>query len=488
MELFAKNQSGELSEQTFRYNTINGGYHHIVIKDKSKPSAPVPNPNAGSYTERQTVELTAEEGCDIYYSIDGGINFEKYLFPIDIVNSTSIICYASRISDGKLSDKVSYNYEMIPKAPYLFDSAKNLIPNIYSEYSSFTVYASDKNIWGNIDDGNEVYYTFSNVSADEIVEGTNPETSWVRVSKLTPSIEITKKRSLRLVTDKMGVLSDVSWYYLGVKPAAVSSSHASGEYEEKIDVSLSCATTGAKILYTLNGSDPISNGMEYAGTITLAKDTTLRTVSYYDGEYSDISSFYYLMKSIDDYGIDAFYPSGVYEGSVNVTLTPNNPENDVKYSIDNGNTWHDYSNILIIDKDVDILAKAIDKNGTEGGEYRFTYKIKPLPPAFAPESTQFTNADRITIYCIESTNENTDRFELYYTTDGSDPVTSTTRIKAEISSDSAIIDIARYTVISAVVKKDGTTYSNVVTHSYDIVTKKPVNPITTLLPGNYTKK
>ena len=249
---------------------------------------------------------------------------------------------------------------MVPKAPYLFDSGKNLIPNNYSEYSSFTVYVSDKNVFGNIDDDNEVYYTFSDISADTIVEGTNPETSWVKVNKLTQSIEITKNRTMRLITDKMGELSDVSWYYLGVKPAAVTSSCPSGEYEEKIDLTLSCPTSGAKILYTLNGSDPISNGMEYGGTITIAKDTTLRAVAVYEGEYSDISSFYYLIKTVDDFGMDAFYPPGVYEGSVNVTLTPNNPENSVKYSIDNGNTWLDYDNVLVIDKDTDIIAKAVD--------------------------------------------------------------------------------------------------------------------------------
>lgn len=488
LELFSKDESGELNEQTFTYDTINGGYHHIIIKDKSKPSAPVPNPGSGRYTEAQTVELTAEQDCEIYYSIDGGNNFEKYISPIDIETTTTVISYAKRISGGKQSDKVSYVYEMVPKAPYLFDSGKNLIPNNYSEYSSFTVYVSDKNVFGNIDDDNEVYYTFSDISADTIVEGTNPETSWVKVNKLTQSIEITKNRTMRLITDKMGELSDVSWYYLGVKPAAVVSSCSSGEYEEKIDLTLSCPTSGAKILYTLNGSDPISNGMEYGGTITIAKDTTLRAVAVYEGEYSDISSFYYLIKTVDDFGMDAFYPPGVYEGSVNVTLTPNNPENSVKYSVDNGNTWLDYNDVLVIDKDTDIIAKAVDASGNEGSEYRFTYKIKPAPPAFAPESTQFTNMDKITIYCTESTNETTNRFELYYTTDGSDPITSPTRIKAEDSSDAAIIDITKYTVITAVVKKDGATYSNVVKHSYDIVTKKPVKPITTLTAGNYTKK
>ena len=51
----------------------------------------------------------------------------------------------------------------------------------------------------------------------------------------------------------------------------------------------------------------------------------------------------------DDFGVDAFYPSGVYEGSVNVTLTANNPENKIEYSTDGGNTWQNYENTLVID-------------------------------------------------------------------------------------------------------------------------------------------
>lgn len=486
LELFAKNQSEDLSEQTFSYSTINGGYHHIVIRDKQKPSAPVPNPAAGSYTESQLVSLTAESDCDIYYSIDGGASYVQYTEPIEVDITTTIMCYAQRPSDGRTSDTVSYRYEILPEPPYMFDSSRELIPNIYNEYSEFTVYVSDSNVFGTISDENEIYYTFSDLSVDEVGDGTDPETEWVKLNKQTQSILIDQKRTVRLVTSKMGELSDMAWYYLGIKPASVISSHESGIYDGKIDITLSCETDGAVIYYTTDGSDPISNGLEYADPITIANDTTLRAVAFYDGEYSDISSYYYIFSSHDDYGVDAFYPPGVYEGSVKVTLTPENPDNTIIFSTDGGETWQEFSEVLDIDADTDIIAKAVDTNGNEGEEYRFTYKIRPLPPVFAPESTQFTNADEITIYCVESTNETTERFELYYTTDGSDPITSETRMKASDSSDSAIIDITGYTVISAVVRKDGTTYSSVVTHSYDIVTVKPPKPITTLLPGSYT--
>ena len=56
LELFAKNQSDELSEQTFDFNAVNGGYHHILIKDKSKPTAPVAVPTSGDYVDKVIIQ------------------------------------------------------------------------------------------------------------------------------------------------------------------------------------------------------------------------------------------------------------------------------------------------------------------------------------------------------------------------------------------------------------------------------------------------
>jgi len=500
LELFAKNKSDELSEQTFDYNVINGGYHHILIKDKSKPAPPVATPGSGSYVEKVSVSLTHGENCKIYYTTDGSdpktsSTRIEYNGKFDIIVNTDLKICAYRESDQKYSNTVRYDYKILPDRPYLFDLGKTLLPDIYSSVSKFDVFVSDKNIFGDISDDSEVYYTFSEVSPENPKIGTNPETQWVKVDKQNPVISIDKKRTVRLITDKMGQFSEVAWYYFSIKPAPVISSHNSGEYSTKIDITLSTETKDAVIYYTTDGSDPKSSNTrrEYTDIpITLASDTTLRTVAYYDGEWSDKNSYYYIFSFYDDYGINAFYPSGVYEGSVNVTLTPNNPDYLIKYHTSDG-VWKDYTDMLTFDTNTDIIAKAVevDDNGniiSEGNEYCFTYKIKPLPPVFAPESTQFTNAKSITIYTPESTADNTEHYELYYTLDGTDPITSSTRIKADDNSDSAVIDITKYTVVSAVVLKDGESYSSVEKHSYDIVTLKPVKPLTTLLPGYYTLK
>ncbi len=497
LELFAKNQSDELSDQTFGFNAINGGYHHILIKDKSKPTPPMATPTSGSYIEKVTVELTQENNLPIYYTTDGsepsGSSTKiPYTGPIEITIDTTIKTCAYRASDNKYSSTVTYEYKILPDRPYLFDASteKKLLPDINSLSTSCDVYVSDKNVFANIADDSEVYYSFGNLDAENPVIGNDPETSWVIVSKQNPVIKIDKNRTVRLITKKLEEYSEPAVYYFSIKPLAPVADKASNEYTEKIDVRLSTQTENATIFYTIDGSDPKTNGIEYTGIpITLAKDTTLRAISYFDGEWSDKVSYYYLFSFYDDFGVDAFYPSGVYEGSVNVTLTPNNPDYTVQYHTGDGQ-WKNYTDVLELDADTDIIARAVklnpDGSVTYGDPYTFTYKIKPLPPEFAPESTQFTNANKITVYTPESTESTSNRFKLYYTLDGTDPITSNTRILANETSDTAVIDITKYTVVTAVVLKDNESYSSVVKHSYDIVTVKPVKPLTTLVPGHYT--
>ncbi|UKI35262.1 MAG: chitobiase/beta-hexosaminidase C-terminal domain-containing protein [Clostridiales bacterium] len=114
------------------------------------------------------------------------------------------------------------------------------------------------------------------------------------MTKKSLKINIFEKCTLRLIAQKKASFSDVSEYYLSVKPSRVSADVPSGEYDGKIDVNLKCETAGAKIFYTLNGADPITEGNEYFGTLTVAKDATLRTAAYYDGTFGEVSSYYYI--------------------------------------------------------------------------------------------------------------------------------------------------------------------------------------------------
>ncbi|UCG58813.1 MAG: lamin tail domain-containing protein, partial [Phycisphaerales bacterium] len=76
--------------------------------------------------------------------------------------------------------------------------------------------------------------------------------------------------------------------YLGVV-ADTKFSHDRGFYDEPISVAITCATEGAVIYYTRDGSDPYSTqrgrpgGNVYAGPITINKNTCLRAVALIRG-------------------------------------------------------------------------------------------------------------------------------------------------------------------------------------------------------------
>ena len=57
-------------------------------------------------------------------------------------------------------------------------------------------------------------------------------------------------------------------------------------------VRLSTADKNAEIRYTLDGSDPVKNGMEYTEPITMTQKTTLKACTVQtDGNYSPVSTW-----------------------------------------------------------------------------------------------------------------------------------------------------------------------------------------------------
>lgn len=77
-----------------------------------------------------------------------------------------------------------------------------------------------------------------------------------------------------------------------LKPAVASP--AAGTYVGKQTVTLSTITSNAEIFYTLDGTDPITNGVKYEKPIEINETTTLKTVvKAQDGTFSEIATFEY---------------------------------------------------------------------------------------------------------------------------------------------------------------------------------------------------
>lgn len=68
---------------------------------------------------------------------------------------------------------------------------------------------------------------------------------------------------------------------------------ASGEYESAQSVEITCATDGAKVYYTIDGTDPDNNSTEYTGAIAIGTTTTLKAIAYKGEDASNIATATY---------------------------------------------------------------------------------------------------------------------------------------------------------------------------------------------------
>jgi len=561
LTLYAKHNP-EIDEKdftpTFTTTAVNGGYHTIIIQNKPAPNMPMADPVGGVYKEKVSVNLYGDKDCTIYYRYEGETG-EPHRFsypdpnsdgviidePINIEFTRSFTCWAVRtegLADGEedsppKSNERTYTYKIVPDWPYLYtdgDGDKVRIDeDKYYKDEVFTVYPSTKSdsYSGNMDydsTGRVVYYTYNDrlTEADvPVSSGTNiteeynrnPETQWVRMRN-DQSFEISKKTVIRMIARKNNVesYSDISEYELGVKPKPVYTVPPYEEGKKHTEtqiVQLKTDTEGAIIKYTTDGSDPIISGTVYENPITVPKDVVIRAVAMIPGTdiYSERSRFEYLFESYDDDLIDAFYPRGEYKGSVNVTLTAQEPEYEIEYCTYPGRYDSSYqpqdsdfkaydNNPITVDRNQTIYARIKYPNGEYGKVYSFDYIIKPLPPVFSQTSTQFTNATEID---VSTAQVDTDiNYSLYYTIyrfsegplsndDPTDP-NNPNRDTPTDGTDSKNVGIREYTVVKAVVYADygngDGEYSEVVTHSYDIVKTKPSQPLTTLVPGYYTRE
>ena len=136
----------------------------------------------------------------------------------------------------------------------------------------------------------------------------------------------------------------------------------SGSFSDSIQVSITCATEGADIYYTLDGSVPsISNGIKYTGEFTVSDTTTVKAIAVKDGlTDSAIASATYTKDTSVDPGDD----------EKPVVLGPGRYTTDVQL-------WHAYSNqasmgnVAFVDVEDMLVVE-------ENGKYTLYVATKPV--------------------------------------------------------------------------------------------------------------
>ena len=123
-------------------------------------------------------------------------------------------------------------------------------------------------------EGAKIYYT---------KDGNDPTVS---SSEYTTAISVTSPMTLKAIAVKSGMndsaVASVSYTIKGTV-ATPAFSVASGAVDSGTEVTISCATEGAKIYYTKNGSEPTAASTEYKAAISVTPPMTLKAIAVKDG-------------------------------------------------------------------------------------------------------------------------------------------------------------------------------------------------------------
>src|SRR6266568_5058134 len=196
-----------------------------------------------------------------------------------------------------------------------------------------------------------------------------------------------------------------------------------GTYTGSVTVTISDATSGATIHYTIDGSTPTTSSPVYGGALTFTQTTTLKAMAAASGmTNSGVASATYTVQQ--QVATPAFSPGGgTYTGSVTVTISDATSGATIHYTTDGSTPTTSsavYSSALTFTQTTTLKAMAAASGMTDSAVASATYTIQQqvATPAFSPGGGTYTGSLTVTI------SDATSGATIHYTTDGSTPTTS----------------------------------------------------------------
>ena len=317
-------------------------------------------------------------------------------------------------------------------------------------------------------EGATVYYT---------TDGTEPTTSSAVYSG---AITVNKAMTIKAMAAKEGNYTDseiVSAAFT-IKPREVVKtpvfSVAGGEVEEGTKVTISCATEGATVYYTTDGTTPTTSSAVYNGAIIVNKAMTIKAVAAKNGYYtnSEVASASFTIKAREVVKTPVFsIGGGEVEAGTMVTISCATSGATIYYTTDGSTPTTSsavYSGAITVNKAMTIKAMAAKSGYYSNSSVAtavFTIKAAAVAvstPVFSIAGGEVEEGTKVTISCATS------GATVYYTTDGTTPTTSSAVYNGAITVNKAM-------TIKAMAAKSGNYLnSSVVTASYTIKAREVV--------------
>jgi hypothetical protein len=297
--------------------------------------------------------------------------------------------------------------------------------------------------------GSSIYYT------------TNGTTPTANSTLYTGPITITTTTKVEIVAINAGTSSAVnSATYTLTTPYAPSFSTGTGTYYAPPKVTIEEGTKCAVVYYTTNGTTPTTSSSVYTGPITISTTTTMQAMAECPG--GSPSTVYSATYTLTTPYVPSFSTgTGTYYAPPTVAINEGT-KCAVVYYTTNGTTPTTsssvYSEPIIISSKTTLQAMAECPGGSPSAVDSATYTISaPYTPSFSTGSGTYYAPPTVTIY------EATACAEVYYTTNGTTPTTSSSVYTVPLT-------ISSTTTLQAMAECPGGSRSAVNSKTYTIST------------------
>lgn len=383
----------------------------LVLTASTPAATPSLSVAGGSYQNPQTVTISdATAGASIYYTVTGVTPTTQstlYTGPITVNRSMTLKAIAM-VSGGTASTAASATYTILPSATPTISVAAGT----YQSPQAVTL--------GNSTPGAATYYT---------VTGVTPTTL---STKYSGPITVSSSMKLQAIAAVAGgpVSAIASATYTILPAATPVLSVPGGTYQVYKSVTLSDATAGANIYYTVTGVTPTTASTLYTGPVAVNSNMTLQAIAVVPGgPVSPIASATYAFTAPAAPALNV--AAGSYSSPQSVTISDSTAGANIYYTITGVTPTTlstKYSGPVTVGTNMTLQAIAAIPGGPSSPVTSATYAIAPTPaPAFSVGGGTYLVYKSVTI------SDTAAGASIYYTVTGVKPTTSSTKYTGPIA-------------------------------------------------------
>jgi peptidoglycan/xylan/chitin deacetylase (PgdA/CDA1 family) len=297
---------------------------YSLSSQSATPTAATPtfSPVAGTYASAQNVTISdTTAGAQIRYTTDGTTptaSSTLYSGAISVASTKTIKAIA--IASGYTNSAVaSATYTISSVTPTAATPVFSPVAGTYTSAQNVTI--SDATA------GAAIYYT---------TNGTTPSASSTRY---TAPVSITSTKTLKAIAIASGynnsAVKSGTYTISATRVSTPAFSPVAGTYTGAQNVSISCATSGATIYYTTNGTTPTTSSTVYSAPISVTSTKTVKALAIRSGlTNSAVASATYTI-SIPTAATPVFSPvAGTYTSAQNVTISDATAGASIRYTTD----------------------------------------------------------------------------------------------------------------------------------------------------------